>query len=255
MIGVTIGVNPIYKELAKLSARCFEEMTGLEVIILGEKEFMKSGLPHPASLKLAIFDLVNKENILYFDADWFCTKKWNPIIFNNKKAITACNDFVLNCDWPNQYENYDNAKFHNYHLDNFSSHLFSETRNDYINEIKSFSGIKSEYDKWINTGLWIANRAYHKEWLNKSMEYYIGFVGHHSEYYEQPAMNLAIEKLGIEVNYLSRTYNTLVATRDKWPPYLLGLHVKVKHHQKFLSKVLAGEIKNVKQVQDFFYDK
>lgn len=255
MIGVTIGINPVFKALAKLSAHCFKEMTGLEVVILGETEFRKSGLTHPASLKLATFDFVDDDNVLYFDADWFCTKKWNPRIFKNRKSITACNDFVLSIDWPNQYQSYDYSKFNNYHLDNLSAHPITEARNDYINEIKKFSGIKLDYRKWINTGLWIANRKDHKEWLKKSMEYYTGSVGHHSEYYEQPAMNLAIEKLEIQINYLNRNYNTLVATRYKWPSCLVGLHVKVKHHQKFVSKILNAEIKTTKQVQDFFYDK
>lgn len=255
MIGVTIGINPIYEALAKLSADCFKEMTGLEVIILGDKELRECGLTHPASLKLATFDFVDEDNILYFDADWFCTKKWNPTIFTYRESITACNDFVLTIDWPNQYQDYDNTKFNDYHLDNLSFHPITETRTDYINEIKTFSGIKSDYSKWINTGLWIANRKYHKDWLNKSLEYYTGSVGHHSEYFEQPAMNLALEELGIEINYLSRNYNTLVATRHKWPPCLAGLHIKTKHHQEFVSKVLSYEIKTAKQVQEFFYDK
>jgi hypothetical protein len=255
MVGVTIGINTIHEVLAKLSAYCFSEMTGLEVIILGEKELQKSGLSHPASLKLKAFDFVNDDNILYFDADWFCTQNWNPKIFENMKSITACNDFVLNIDWPNQYHKYDFVKFNDYHLDNLAFHPITESRSDYINEIRTFSKILLEYGKWINTGFWIANREYHKDWLDKSMEYYTNSIGHHLEYYEQPAMNLAIEELGIKVNYLNRNYNTLVATREKWPPYLVGLHVKVKHNKKFLSKVLSGEIKTTKQVQDFFYDK
>ena len=255
MIGVTIGINRIYNSLAKLSTQCFKEMTGLDSIILGEKELKKSGLSHPASLKLMAFDFVGDDNIVYFDADWFCVKNWNPTTFSGEKSIIACNDFVLNIDFPKQYQDYDIHNFNNYHLNNLASHALPEIRNEYIKEIEAFSRIKLKYGKWINTGLWIANKKYHNEWLKKSLEFYISGVGHHPEYYEQPAMNLAIEKLGIEVNYLSRKYNTLVATRRKWPTYLNGLHVKVKHHQEFISKISNSEIKTTRQVQDYFYER
>ena len=102
MIAITIGINPLYKALANLSAQCLQDMTGLEVFILGERELKQSGLAHPASLKLKAFDFVDDDNILYFDADWFCTNNWNPTIFSNSKLITACNDFVLTVDFPKQ---------------------------------------------------------------------------------------------------------------------------------------------------------
>ena len=182
MIGITIGINPIYEALAKLAAKCFQEMTGLDVLVLGERELMQSGLTHPASLKLKIFDFVKDDNIIYFDADWFCTQNWNPIIYSGSKSIIACNDFVLNIDFPKQYPDYDFHKFDNYHLNNLALRPITDIRNDYINEIKEFSGIKMGFAKWINTGLWIANKKHHQEWLNKSLEYYIDSVGHHPQY-------------------------------------------------------------------------
>ncbi|PKP35447.1 MAG: hypothetical protein CVU00_02510 [Bacteroidetes bacterium HGW-Bacteroidetes-17] len=254
MIGITIGISPIYEALAKLSAKCFQEMTSLEVTILGEKELLQSGLTHPASLKLKAFDFVEDDNILYFDADWFCTNIWNPTIFSNCKLITACNDFVLKIDFPNQYPDYDFRKFDDYHIENLASHPISEIRNDYINEIKEFSGLKLEFGKWINTGMWIANRKHHQEWLNKSLGYYIGSIGHHPEYYEQPAMNKAIEKLDLKINYLSRKYNTLVVKEKKWSNSLVGMHVKVKHHQDFIEKITSNQIQTSKQVNEYFFN-
>lgn len=254
MIGVTIGISPIHESLAKLSAKCFKEMTGLEVLILGERELKQSGLTHPASLKLKIFDFVDDDNILYFDADWFCTKNWNPAIYSNSKLITACNDFVLKIDFPKQYPEYDFRKFDDYHLNNLAFHPITEIRNDYINEIIEFSGIKLEFGKWINTGLWIANKKYHQEWLNKSLEYYIGSVGHHPIYYEQPAMNKAIEELEIEINYLCRKYNTLIVSEKKWPDSLIGLHVKLKHHQNFIDGIISNQIQTSKQVYEYFFN-
>lgn len=254
MIGVTIGISPVYKALANLSAKCFNEMTGLEVLILGEKELEQSGLTHPASLKLKTFDFVNDDNVLYFDADWFCTKNWNPTIFSNSKTIAACNDFVLNIDFPKQYPEYDIRKFDDYHLNNLAFHPTTEIRTDYIKEIKRFSGTELEFGKWINTGLWIANKNYHHEWLNKSLEYYFGSVGHHPEYYEQPAMNKAIEELELEINYLSRKYNTLIVSEKKWSDSLVGLHVKLKHHKDFIDKIISNQIQSSKQVNEYFFN-
>ncbi len=254
MIGVTIGISPIYEALAKLSAKCFKEMTGLEVVVLGERELNQSGLAHPASLKLKAFDFVAEDNILYFDADWFCTKIWNPTTFSNSKLITACNDFVLNIDFPKQYPEYHMRKFDDYHLNNLAFHPTSEIRTDYINEIKKFSGIELEFGKWINTGLWIANKMHHQQWLNKSLEYYLGSVGHHPEYYEQPAMNKAIEELELEINYLSRKYNTLIVSKKKWLDSLVGLHVKLKHHQNFIDRIISNEIQTSKQVNEYFFN-
>ena len=252
MVGVTIGINPVYKSLAKLSALCLQEMTGLDVIILGEKEILKSNLIHPAALKLKIFDLLNDDNIFYFDADWFCIQRWNPLEYENTESITACNDFVLIDDWPKQYADYDLEKFENYPSSSLSFCSIQNIRQDYLKEINQFSGIEMNCLDWINTGFWIANRIYHVEWLNKSLEFYNGKVGHHNQYYEQPAMNKAIEMLCLKVNYLNRKYNTLVATGYNWPASLIGLHVKIKHHQNFVDRVLSGEIKSTLQVREYF---
>ena len=252
MIGIIIGINPIYKELAKLSAKCFQEMTGLEALILGESELQKSGLTHPASLKLKAFDYVDDNNIIYFDADWFCIKKWNPTTHSDSKLITACNDFVLKIDFPKQYPEYNSLNFDDYHLNNLAFHPSTEIRSDYVKEIKEFSDLKLEYGRWINTGLWIANKEHHYEWLEKSLEYYIGSTGHHPEYYEQPAMNKAIDVLGIKINYLGRKYNTLVASEKQWPDCLVGMHVKVKHHQDFINRIINNQINTSKQVKEYF---
>jgi len=252
MIGVTIGIGPVHEAIAKISAKCFLEMTGLDVLILGEKELKQSGLTHPASLKLKAFDFVDDDDILYFDADWFCIKNWNPLIFNNSKLITVCNDFVLKIDFPKQYEDYDVKKFDDYNLNNLAFHSISEIRNEYIDEIKEFSGIKLEYSKWINTGLWIANKKHHQEWLDKSFKNYIGSIGHHPQYYEQPSMNKAIEELGLEIKYLGRKYNTLVASKKKWLDGLVGMHVKLKHHQDFIDKIISSQIQTSQQVKEYF---
>lgn len=252
MICITIGIGPIHESLARISARCLQEMTGLDVLILGERELKQSGLTNAAALKLKAFDFVNYDNILYFDADWFCIRNWNPTVLSNNSLISACNDFVLTIDFPKQYQGYDYHKFECYHLNNLAFHPISEIRDDYINEIKDFSKINLEFGKWINTGFWIANKKYHQQWLNKSLDYYNGSVGHHPEYYEQPAMNKAIEELEIGINYLSRKYNVLVTSRKDWPDKLVGLHIKIKHHQDFVDRIIRGLIKTPEQVKEYF---
>jgi hypothetical protein len=77
-------------------------------------------------------------------------------------------------------------------------------------------------------------------------------MGHHPEYYEQPAMNKALEGLNTQVNYLNRKYNTLVASRNTWPGYLIGLHVKTNRHPDFIAKVISGKITSTAQVKDHF---
>lgn len=248
MIGVTIGINPIYEALAILSARCLKETTGLETLVLKEKDLLKSGFAHPAALKLILFDLVKDDDVLYFDADWFSIQNWNPLKFQNTGLLTACNDFILETDWPNQYSN-NNLEFCNESFDNYS---MQNIRKEYVDEIHKFSGVRTHCLNWINTGLWIANRNSHRKWLMKSLDYYKKGIGHHSDYYEQPAMNKAIEDCNIKVHYLKRKYNTLVATRCEWPSSIIGLHVKIKHHDIFIEKVLNEKINSLQQVRQHF---
>jgi hypothetical protein len=249
MLGVTIGINPIHKALALLSSYCLKEMTGLDVVILDESHLLQSGLSHPAALKLMVFDLVKDDNILYFDADWFCIQEWLPQDHQNTTSINACHDFMLNADWPDQYTGYQLEDFDNYPSTRL---LNSVIRTDYVSGIQEFCDLKSSCLNWINTGFWIANKNHHQEWLKKALIYYQSAKGHHPEYYEQPAMNKALEDLNIEVNYLNRKYNTLIASRNTWPGYLIGLHVKVNRHPDFIEKIISGKITSTTQVKDHF---
>ena len=252
MIGVTIGIGPVHKALASISAKCFNETTGLEVVILTEKELRQTDLLHPAALKLKVFDFVKDDSIIYFDADWFSVKQWNPTIYENDEEIIACHDFISNYDWPEQYstskKNYIEYCFNNDLQLSNKNHL----RTDYIEEIEQFIDSKDSFTKWINTGFWIVNRNNHFQWLEYSLKYYIESIGHHFQYYEQPAMNVALMNLNLKVKYLDRKYNILVATRKKWPDFLIGLHVKIKHNGTFSDLVMQNKITNVEQVKDYF---
>jgi hypothetical protein len=249
MLGVTIGINPIYKALSLLSSFCLKEMTGLDVVILDESHLLQYGLCHPAALKLMVFDIIKDDNILYFDADWFCIQEWEPRKLLNTTSINACHDFILDVDWPDQYTGYQLEDFDNYP---FAQSSNPAIRNDYVSGVRKFCDLKLPCLNWINTGFWIANKNHHQAWLKEALKYYQSTKGHHPEYYEQPAMNRALESLNIQVNYLNRKYNTLVASRNTWPEYLIGLHVKANRHPDFIAKVINGKITSTAQVKDHF---
>lgn len=252
MIAVTIGINPLFKALASLSANCIQETTGLDTLILTEKELKQSELLHPAALKLKVFDFTNDNTVLFFDADWFSINNWNPNVYENNEAIIGCHDFILSDDWTEQYATTDIRSPEEYFND---ITLFSHRKNlrtDYIEEIERFNSTTNSFSKWINTGFWIANKTNHTKWLSDSLKFYNGLPGHHPQYYEQPAMNKAIDNSNPKIEYLSRKFNTLVATRTKWPNFLIGLHVKIKHNKTFSDLVMQKKITTVAQVREQF---
>lgn len=253
MIGVTIGIGQLHNALANVSAKCFTQCTGIEALVLGEKELKFYKLNHPASLKFKLFEILKEDNVVYFDSDWFCVKAWNPLEYLGSSSLVACNDFVLKKDWPEQYLNFTSRDFENIPLDNYNSYDAEYFRDDYIQEIKEFANLKIEHFKWINTGFWIANRAYQKDWLNLAFKYYTDEVGHHPQYYEQPAMNKALERNFTSVKYLPRKFNTLIATGKIWPRNLLGLHIKTKHHFPFIEKIEEGQIYDVNSVKKYLW--
>jgi hypothetical protein len=69
MVGVTIGVGEHYGRFAELAARAVEEKTRLRTIILRDSHFVFSRLPAPNYLKLRMFDFVDDDSILYFEAN------------------------------------------------------------------------------------------------------------------------------------------------------------------------------------------
>lgn len=253
MIAVTIGVGPLYEALALLSARCINETTGLEAVVLKESDLRESGLLHPAALKLKIFEFIQSENILYFDADWFSVNSWNPNSYKDKKSIIACHDFVLLDDWPEQYMNINFDDYEEYFCDPVLPFVNRELRFDYIDEIERFNSTIDTFAGWINTGFWIANKKNHECWLLESLRQYNGSIGHHPQYYEQPAMNKVISQDNLKIEYLGRKYNVLVSTRKIWPSFLIGLHVKVKHNKDFVGNVIKGKISTLSQVQEFYF--
>src|SRR5256886_13410567 len=48
-----------------------------------------SGLPYSHHLKLRIFDLVDHDQVMFFDSDMVCLKPWNPPRFAKTDAVVA----------------------------------------------------------------------------------------------------------------------------------------------------------------------
>ena len=64
----------------------------------------------------------------------------------------------------------------------------------------------------------------------------------------------SIEELVLEINYLSRKYNTLIVSEKKWSDSLVGLHIKLKHHQNFMDRIISNHIQTSKQVNEYFFN-
>lgn len=250
--GVTVGVGPTHEMLAPLAALCFTANTGLPVRILGAKEFARSGVSHPAALRFQLFDYTDADTAIYFDADWFCVQSWQPWRYANHAAFIACRDFVLESEWPHQKYDYSSTAFHG---DEISETIACDEplREDYITAIRHFSQIKRTPKRWINSGLFIATREPHETLFRRANELYETTVGHHADYYEQPALNKALEDTDIKLGFLSRKHNVLAAYEHRWPHSIVGLHVKIKRHEEFVGKVKSGEIADADAVRRHFF--
>src|SRR5436309_15860940 len=95
MVGITIGVGEYYSRLAKYAAQAVEEKTGVKTTILGDQHFASSGIPAPHHLKLRMFDFVDDESLLYFDADMVCLNSWKSACYARVDGVVAVDERVL----------------------------------------------------------------------------------------------------------------------------------------------------------------
>ena len=172
MVGVTIGVGEYYGQLAKLAAKAMEEKTGLMTVVLDDKHFTSSGLPAPHHLKLRMFDFVDADSIVYFDADMACLKPWKPEQFADNEAVVA----VAESARP----------------------LHVHTAQDW--------GIPVE--EYFNAGLMILNRRHHEDWLRET-ERFVLTDTKFKEYdpLDQAALNITRHRMGVKLHLLDRRYN------------------------------------------------
>lgn len=127
MIGVTIGVGK-WRQMAELAAAAAHKHTGLAVRVLGDSEWerYRDQYDSPAFLKLHLFDLVDDDDVFYFDADAIHINAWNPRQFAGCEALTAVID-------------------------------------PYIGDRALESGVPRDW--YFNSGMMILNRQHHRDML------------------------------------------------------------------------------------------
>jgi len=172
MIAVTIGVGEYYARLALHAARAVQRMTGLETVVLDDTHFAASGLPYCHHLKLRLFDLVDDDSVMYFDADMVCLNPWDPKRFEDREALVAVSESAR----P----------------------LHIHTSRDWEIPVREY----------FNAGLMILNRYCHQEWLRET-ERFILTDTRFAQYdpYDQAALNITRHRLGLKLDLLDRRYN------------------------------------------------
>ncbi len=86
---VTIGIGAEHVALAKEAATRMQQLARVPVQILDANDLRRSGVSHPCHLKFRLFELVDAENILFFDADAFCLRPWEPTAFCDRREWLA----------------------------------------------------------------------------------------------------------------------------------------------------------------------
>lgn len=172
MLAVTIGVGAYYGQLAKLAGKAMEEKTGLKTVVLDDEHFTASGLPAPHHLKLRMFDLVNADSIVYFDADMACLKPWKPDRFTDSEAVVA---------------------------------VAESARPLHVHTAQDWGIPVAEY---FNAGLMILNRRHHQDWLRET-ERFVLTDTKFQEYdpLDQAALNITRHRMGVKIHLLDRRYN------------------------------------------------
>lgn len=168
-VAVTIGVGR-FEHLAQRAADEMRRMTGLETVVLGPQYFEASQLEHPSFLKFRLFDMVDAQNILWFDADMVPLAPWSPQEFFGNPALVAVRDRMLG---------------------------------SVLQESDTWRIPPEEY---FNAGLFIANATAHKRWLQRAES--LRFT-RPTLLQDQSPLNAARVRLQIPLKLLDRRYNWL----------------------------------------------
>jgi len=172
MIAVTIGTGEYYTKLAHHAAHAIEKMTGLKTVILGDEHYANSGLPYSHHLKLRIFDLVDHDEVMFFDSDMVCLKPWNPPRFAKADAVVA---------------------------------VAERLHPMVVRACKEWDIPIQEY---FNAGVMIFNRKAHYEWLRETERFVTANPGVPSyDPYDQTPLNITRHRMGLKLELLDRRYN------------------------------------------------
>lgn len=170
MRGVTIGIGE-YEVLAQRAASSMAASTGLQCTVLTEEHLRQAGLEgRPAAwLKLWLWDFVEDNRVLWFDADTCCLRRWNPADFADDTAVVAARDWY----W----------------------------RNGIQAEAES---VRMPADEYFLSSIMLLYRPAHEPLLRLARE----ILPHTSgRVYEQTALNAARHRLGLPIKWLDRRFN------------------------------------------------
>lgn len=170
MLGVTVGVGG-YRPLAEQAAAAMHRCTGLPCVVLGDEHYAQAGLAGkpPALLKLRIWDFVDFDDVLLFDADTVCLRNWDPCEWAGSKSVVATRDWI----WR-----------------------------DYVQDEAASLGILLE--EYFLSSLLILNRQTHEPMFRLATELFPQTTG---RLFEQTALNGARHRLGLPIQFLDRRYN------------------------------------------------
>lgn len=168
MLAVTIGVGS-YAEMARYAARAVQQNTGLSTFVIGDEQFARSGLAKPHYLKFRLFDLVDADQVLYFDADQVCLNPWNPRVFADPEMFVAVRD-----------------------------RLGPVIRSD-----AEFARVRAE--DYFNSGLFIMSRERHLPLLRGAEE--MTRTNSKMHFFDQTALNATRAALGLPLRLLDRRFN------------------------------------------------
>lgn len=97
-------------------------MTGLEVLLIDDGMTEHLDYPHPGMVKFHIFDFASQDDVLYFDSDMVMLRPWDPTVYAGSADFVAVGDQFID--------------------------LYPYDRD-------------VPWTHYVNTGLFIANRAHH----------------------------------------------------------------------------------------------
>ena len=166
-VAVTIGVGR-YAELARLAADEVRVRTGLETVVLGDSEFAASGVEHPHELKFRLFDLVDADNLFFFDADVVCLEDWDPSAYFGRAELVAVRDRMIEL---------------------------------VLGEAEEWEVPPEDY---FNSGVMVLSREHHHDLLRRA-EAIRGW--RRTSLFDQSPLNAARVQLGVPLTLLDRRFN------------------------------------------------
>lgn len=204
VIGVIVATEK-YLARARVASDQFSKWTGCRAVVLKEEDLravpdlvrrwggnapIAEHVPYLA--RLCLFDLLDVEHIVSFDADWICLRPWEPSLLCIESSLAVARDF-----WWNSPVTTDCATW----------------------------GI--DPSQYFNAGFMLLNRRNHAHWLCEAAALY-GKAD--AVLREQTLLNSAAQTMHLPVRFLCRDYNLIEAgSSDELGAFnIIGAHLMSK---------------------------